>query len=104
MPTQRERNRKVVDSLTLQSPTADQGRRMDAVRKSAQQFAKVVVKHTESGPESTLAQRHIEQAVFYAIRSVFFDFAPVDPANATPVKKASPVKKATVKKTVRRRA
>jgi hypothetical protein len=88
----RERNKKVVDSLTLQSPTDEQGARMDAVRKAAQAYAKVVVKNTASGLESTLAQRHIEDANQRAIRSILFE--PLEDAVEAP---AAPVKKAVKK-------
>lgn len=101
--TVRERNKKVIRSLTLQGTTTEQGAHMDAIRKAAQSFAKVVVKHTESGPESTLAQRHIEQAVFYGIRSVLFDEAPADVPPVGAVHPA-PVKKAAVKRTVKRKS
>lgn len=71
--TVRERTRAVTHSLTLQSPAPEEGDRLDAIREAAIKFAKVVVKNTEDGPEATLAQRNIEKAVFYAVRSVLFD-------------------------------
>lgn len=71
--TVRERNRSAVEKLTYQPVTAAQQAKIDAMRKSAQQFAKVVIKNTEAGPESTLAQRHIEDALQRANRSVLFE-------------------------------
>lgn len=104
MVTVRERNKAVVHSLTLQAPTASQGARLDAIRKSAQQFAKVVVKNTESGPESTLAQRHIEDATMRAVRSVLFEVAGPDSSDTpAPVKTAARKVTVAAKKTVKRK-
>lgn len=111
MPTVRERNKKAVEHLTYQSVTAAQQAKVDALRKSAHQFAKVVIKNTELGAESTLAQRHIEDALNRAIRSVIFE-APVDldlggppPVKKAPVRKTASAKKSVVnrQKAVKRR-
>jgi hypothetical protein len=102
MPTVRERNRLAVEKLTYQDVTAAQQIKIDAMRKAAQGFAKVVIKNTEPGPESTLAQRRIEDALNRAIRSVIFEWPPPDdassPTNGRAAKRAAkggaPVKKA----------
>jgi len=70
---------------------------MDAIRRAAQSFAKVVVKNTEDGPEATLAQRHIEQSVFYGIRSILFN-----PAEDDGPAKPKPVVKKTTKRVAKR--
>lgn len=80
MPTNRERNKSAVAHLAYQDVTNDQQTKIDAMRKAGQGFAKVVIRNTEPGPESTLAQRHIEDALYRAIRSVIFEFADVDPS------------------------
>jgi hypothetical protein len=80
MATNRERNKSAIAHMTYQDVSPEQQTKIDAIRKAGQVFAKIVIKNTESGPESTLAQRHIEDALNRAIRSVIFEFADVDPS------------------------
>lgn len=110
MATVRERNKKVIVSLTLQDPTAEQRARLDAIRRAAQVFAKVIVKNTEEGHESSLAQDAIVEATQRAVRSVIFEIPLVPDGEAEPVvkaarktvakKAAAPVKKAVKRKSV----
>jgi hypothetical protein len=111
MPTVRERNKSVVTSLTLQAPTPAQGARLDAIRKAAQAFAKVVVKNTEDGHESSLAQDAIVEATQRAVRSVLFELPEPDETTVAPVKKTvtkrklvAPAKKTGVKRATKRAA
>ena len=111
MPTVRERNKRVIDSLTVRMDlTADAKARMAAIHKAAVVFAKVVNKNTESGPESTLAQRNIEDACMRGVRSVIFELPVADDGGAEPVvkvarktvakKTAAPAKKTVKRKSV----
>lgn len=72
-PTKSERIDAIKQSLTNHTPSDDTVERIESIRKTGNNLALVVVGHTETSRESSLALTKIEEAVMWAVKAVILD-------------------------------
>lgn len=72
-PTQSERIDAINQSLTNHTPSVDTIERIENIRRTGKNLALVVIGHTETSRESSLALTKIEEAVMWAVKAAILD-------------------------------
>jgi hypothetical protein len=72
-PTTSERTDAINRSLTNHTPSTNAIEQIESIRRTGKSLALVVVGHTETSRESSLALTKIEEAVMWAVKAVILD-------------------------------